>query len=658
MKSLKTKIILAFAALSIGLGAILFNVSMTFSDKAVSDTTLSNFEIIAENIAQYLNVNFNKELVLVESIARRKTMKSTDIPLLEKALSVAGDVDLNEGHRYFVLVDTNGEGFNSEGKAVNIKDRDYFQKAVKGENAVSEPVTSKLQNVASMLYATPMKDDNGNIIGVICLNKSIDMLSRLCTALTVGKSGHPFIITKSTGEIVGCSSGVTWVEDHATFSQLAQENSGYKELAEISELMKLGKTGSQKIKFMKKSYFISYRPIMTTNFAMAVLASVNDFSDDLRAMAFSLAIVTIIILVLAIAFGIWFANGIANPVAVITESLEDIADGDLTLEGVTVETREKICARKDEIGRMGNALNNMVMSVTHTVKTVKSIAEQVREGSEQISSSSQSVSSGASEQAASTEEMSATMEQMASNIKQNAENAAKTGRIAEKTSEDTKTGGEAVNKAMLAVREIAEKITIIGEIASQTNLLALNAAIEAARAGEAGKGFAVVASEVRKLAERSSHSADEITQLSQNTIERAEEASAFINDIIPNVESTAHLVDEIVHASREQDKGAEQVSTAITQLDSVVQQNASASEQLAAMAQELSSNAKDLVKAVSFFKLEKDFSADTVLSNIHESAASEAFAKRAAQMREKTEEMKAKRKSKKALNNDSHFEEF
>ena len=606
MKSLKTKIILAFAALSIGLGAILFNVSMTFSDKAVSDTTLSNFEIIAENIAQYLNVNFNKELVLVESIARRKTMKSTDIPLLEKALSVAGDVDLNEGHRYFVLVDTNGEGFNSEGKAVNIKDRDYFQKAVKGENAVSEPVTSKLQNVASMLYATPMKDDNGNIIGVICLNKSIDMLSRLCTALTVGKSGHPFIITKSTGEIVGCSSGVTWVEDHATFSQLAQENSGYKELAEISELMKMGKTGSQKIKFMKKSYFISYRPIMTTNFAMAVLASVNDFSDDLRAMAFSLAIVTIIILVLAIAFGIWFANGIANPVAVITESLEDIADGDLTLEGVTVETREKICARKDEIGRMGNALNNMVLSVTHTVKTVKSIAEQVREGSEQISSSSQSVSSGASEQAASTEEMSATMEQMASNIKQNAANASKTGSIALKTAQDSSAGGKAVQESLEAVKEISSKIGIIEDISSQTNLLALNAAIEAARAGEAGKGFAVVASEIRKLAERSAIAAGEISKISANTLKVSEHAGEMIQSVIPAIEQTTQLVEDIAVASKEQDSGAEQVTLAITQLDTVVQQNASAAEEMAAMAEELSANSEKLVSAISVFRVDNE----------------------------------------------------
>ena len=141
MRTLKAKIILAFSVIAIGLGAILFSVSMVFSRKAVTDSTLSNFEIIAENIAQYLNVSFSKELVLVDSIARRKTMKNPDISILEKAKSVVDDVNKDDGHRYFVIVDKYGEGFNSEGASVNIRDRDYFQKA---HNAVTEDKAAKL----------------------------------------------------------------------------------------------------------------------------------------------------------------------------------------------------------------------------------------------------------------------------------------------------------------------------------------------------------------------------------------------------------------------------------------------------------------------------------------------------------------------------------
>ncbi|MGN8097951.1 methyl-accepting chemotaxis protein, partial [Methylobacterium sp. 22177] len=120
-----------------------------------------------------------------------------------------------------------------------------------------------------------------------------------------------------------------------------------------------------------------------------------------------------------------------------------------------------------------------------------------------------------------------------------------------------------------AMQTIAQKITIVQEIARQTDLLALNAAVEAARAGEHGRGFAVVASEVRKLAERSQAAAAEIGTLSADTVKAAQQAGDMLGKLVPDIKKTAGLVEEITAACREQDVGSGQINQAIQQLDKV-----------------------------------------------------------------------------------------
>jgi len=194
---------------------------------------------------------------------------------------------------------------------------------------------------------------------------------------------------------------------------------------------------------------------------------------------------------------------------------------------------------------------------------------------------------------------------MAANIKQNADNAAQTEKIARQSSKDAEASGEAVGRAVVAMRVIADKISIVQEIARQTDLLALNAAVEAARAGEHGKGFAVVASEVRKLAERSQAAAAEISSLSGETVSVATEAGEMLNRLVPDIRKTAELVAEISAACREQDIGAAQINEAIQQLDKVTQQNAGASEEMSATSEELASQAEELQTSIAFFKVDK-----------------------------------------------------
>ncbi|SEG36772.1 methyl-accepting chemotaxis protein [Bryocella elongata] len=276
----------------------------------------------------------------------------------------------------------------------------------------------------------------------------------------------------------------------------------------------------------------------------------------------------------------------------ISVAAERIAEGDLTVS-VTPRSAED---------RLMHALQSMVGGLTRTVGEVRFIASEVAAASQSISTASVQVSKGASSQAAAAEEASSSMEQMVSNIKQNADNALQTDKIANKSSKDAQESGKSVNEAVAAIKEIANKISIIEEIARQTNLLALNAAIEAARAGEHGRGFAVVAAEVRKLAERSQKAAGEINQLSTATLKVSEKSGEMLTRLVPDIQRTAELVQEISAASREQDTGAEQINKALQQLEQVIQHNASAAEEMASTTEELTGQAENLVSALSFFR--------------------------------------------------------
>ncbi|WP_439816763.1 methyl-accepting chemotaxis protein [Zavarzinia sp. CC-PAN008] len=294
------------------------------------------------------------------------------------------------------------------------------------------------------------------------------------------------------------------------------------------------------------------------------------------------------------------SQGVLDDMRTMTTNLNATAKVANEIAAGNLVVQAKRASDKDTLGI---ALETMLAKLREVVGESLRAAENVSSGSQELSSSSEELSQGATEQAASTEEASASMEQMAANIKQNAENASQTEKIAHRSAQDAQASGEAVNRAVDAMRTIAEKITIVQEIARQTDLLALNAAVEAARAGEHGKGFAVVASEVRKLAERSQAAATEIGALSGDTVKAAQAAGEMLGKLVPDIKRTAELVEEISAACREQDAGANQINAAIQQLDKVTQQNASASEQMSATSEELAAQAEQLQSNIAYFRL-------------------------------------------------------
>jgi methyl-accepting chemotaxis protein len=291
-------------------------------------------------------------------------------------------------------------------------------------------------------------------------------------------------------------------------------------------------------------------------------------------------------------------NRIRKPLDNTISSLQKLSEGDLN---VKVEIAfEKI---DDEMGRLTKGVRILSEKLNEIIKLIAQASAEIETTGEQLSLSSLNLSDSVNKQASSLEEISCTMEEIVSSIQQNADNSKETESIVINSNKTLEEGNKSTNIALDSMKEIAERIAVINDIAFQTNLLALNAAVEAARAGDQGKGFAVVASEVRRLAERSRLAANEIIAVSQKGASISEQARVLMNKSLPEIQKSSRLIQEISAASLEQRSGSMQVNESVQQLNSITQENAASAEELAANAEELTARSRHLRELITFFNI-------------------------------------------------------
>jgi methyl-accepting chemotaxis protein len=300
--------------------------------------------------------------------------------------------------------------------------------------------------------------------------------------------------------------------------------------------------------------------------------------------------------------------------------------------------------RMDELGKVGHAMNLLMDRLSASFRAISQNTEAVAAASAQLATSASQVAVASGQQSEASSNVAATVEEMTVSINHVGDRAHEADRLSAQSERLASEGGAVILQTATDIHEIAGSVrraaeliedleasskqisgvvAVIKEVADQTNLLALNAAIEAARAGEQGRGFAVVADEVRKLAERTGHSTQEIARtieamngkaeqavVSMNSavgkvdvgVARARETSASIQQISAGCQEAVETVGEISEAIREQGSATNNIAAQIERIAQMSEESSAAAGETSDAARGLDELARKMLAEVSVYR--------------------------------------------------------
>jgi len=281
-------------------------------------------------------------------------------------------------------------------------------------------------------------------------------------------------------------------------------------------------------------------------------------------------------------------------------------------------TRRLDISTDDEIGRTAHAFNLLVDSLQNSIRKVNESAARVLQFSETLATTSSQLSSSTSYQSEAASSMAAAVEEMTVSIEQVSDNAKQVQEVSHTSNERSNEGGAVILQVTEDMHEIAEAVhasseimeelgqqskeiysivKVIKEIADQTNLLALNAAIEAARAGEQGRGFAVVADEVRKLAERTTRSTEEIASMIEKIQGGTKQAIESLEVGVERVNREVELAQQAGMSIQQIQSGTQQVGVAVAGISSAIREQSAASTEIAKQVEKVAQMSEEISAA-------------------------------------------------------------